>query len=167
VGVTAMVAFAFLRSLLMSFIYPLFFKSYEPDGEATDEKFDDVKEIDAYIPMMNVKGFSFPFLLCDIRDIDTSYIGWSDVHAGYKRHNLVNDVSGILARLDRDLHKSNVVELMFATVKEWSPGADHSETLPKSSSAEDSDGPSEPVDLLSVEPSPIKDQTQKDEWKEQ
>jgi len=164
VGVTAIVAFAFLRSLLMSFIYPLFFKVYVPDGEATNEKFDDVHEIDAYIPMMKAKGFSFPFLLCDVNNIDTGYIGWSDVHAGYKRHNLVNDVSAILARLDRDLSKSSVVDLMFATVKEWSPGADYLKTLSSTSTAEDSDGPPEPVD--SFKTSSIKDQTQKDAWKD-
>ena len=138
-------------------MFPINCTNYKPDGEATDEKFDDVKEIDAYIPMMKVKGFSFPFLLCDVHDIDTNYVGWSDVHEGYKRHNLVNDVSAILARLDRDLKKSNVVDLMFATVKEWSPGADYLKTLPSTSSAEDSDGPPESVDSLSIKISPIKD----------
>ena len=104
----------------MSISFHDFFSYYKPDGEASDEKFEDIKEVDGYVPMVRVPGFSFPLLLCNIDEVDPEYVGWCDIKHGYKRHNLVEDVANMLKRADPKWKGSNITDLMFSTVKDWS-----------------------------------------------
>ena len=53
--------------------------------------------------------------MCDIQGINENNIGWRDPYEGYKAHNLVDDVSSILARQDIKLEEN-----IFSFVKEWS-----------------------------------------------
>mmetsp|Transcript_9090 Transcript_9090/g.13350 ORF Transcript_9090/g.13350 Transcript_9090/m.13350 type:complete len:127 (+) Transcript_9090:122-502(+) len=45
-----------------------------------------------YVPEVVVPGYAFPFLLCDIDNIDQDSIGWSDPYSSYDAHNIVFDV---------------------------------------------------------------------------
>ena len=46
----------------------------------------------AYVPQVKIKGFPYPFLTCNIDDIDHGLIGWGDEDRGYDDNNLVVDV---------------------------------------------------------------------------
>ena len=45
------------------------------DGEPVADRFTDVPEISGYIPQVQVAGYEFPFLLCDIDEIATDLLG--------------------------------------------------------------------------------------------
>jgi len=83
------------------------------------EKFQDVKEIAAYVPQVKIPGFIFPFLLCDTDNMNEDQIGWSDPQEGYKNHNLIEDVLSILAiqNGEEDCTTRNIS--MFSIVKGW------------------------------------------------
>ena len=113
------------------------------------EKFEDVKEINAYVPQIKIPGFAFPFLLCDIDNINDKRIGWCDPHTDYKNHNLVDDVSSILARHDVKLDRSTSVARMFSIVKGWE-GSHTSSLLPTAPSNSLAGSSSDRGGLLSV-----------------
>ena len=113
------------------------------------EKFEDVKEINAYVPQIKIPGFAFPFLLCDIDNINDNHIGWCDPHTDYKNHNLVDDVSSILARHDVKLDRSTSVARMFSIVKGWE-GSHTSSLLPTAPSNSLAGSSSDRGGLLSV-----------------
>ena len=70
-----------------------------------------LEEVHGYIPQAKVKGFTFPFLACDICGIDEDLVGWKDKHQGYRPHNLVNDAKTITA--------SKILLPVFSIVKQW------------------------------------------------
>ena len=79
-------------------------------GKATDFRFSNVKEIFGYIPQMQVPGYLFPFVLCDVTSIDKQLIGWSAFDDSFDSYNLIFDVGD-----DRKKHH------LFSTVKSWTP----------------------------------------------
>ena len=75
---------------------------YEPRGTDQRKDFSSGVGIEtfAYIPSLEVDGFHFPFLACDIDDIDVRLIEWKDPnhkhddeHRQYDEHNLIYDVT--------------------------------------------------------------------------
>jgi hypothetical protein len=75
---------------------------YEPKGIDQRKDFSSGVGIETfgYIPSLEVNGFHFPFLACDIDDIDVRLIEWKDpnhedesAHRQYDEHNLIFDVS--------------------------------------------------------------------------
>lgn len=76
---------------------------YEPRGIDQRKDFSSGVGVEsfAYIPSLVVDGFHFPFLACDIDDVDANLIGWkdpnhkeeNDIHRQYDEHNLIFDVS--------------------------------------------------------------------------
>jgi hypothetical protein len=91
---------------------------YEPRGADQQKDFSSGVGIETfgYIPSLDVDGFHFPFLACDIDDIDVKLIEWKDpnhrgenAHRQYDAHNLIYDVSR---------ERRNVV---FSVVKHFPP----------------------------------------------
>jgi len=114
--VLVLVLGSLVKILFMSFIYPLFFKPYKPHGNAMFQKFQDVKEIAAYVPQVNINGFSFPFLLCETNNINEEHIGWSPPKGEYEKHSLFEDAMSILTpQIDSHNFRTN----MFSIVKGW------------------------------------------------
>ncbi len=75
---------------------------YEPQGTDQRKDFSSGVGIESfgYIPSLEVDGFHFPFLACNIDDIDVRLIKWKDpnhkredAHRQYDEHNLIYDVS--------------------------------------------------------------------------
>lgn len=116
-------------------IQKYFFKVYQPVGDPTDQKFceqDDGDVIDAYIPQLNLPGFSFPTLLCNVDGLDSGLIGWSDPDNSYDTHNMVFDVpktandievkrSFVEGDSTQGVDESRVDVDLFSTVHYWAP----------------------------------------------
>ena len=90
--------FSPIVNLTLSFVTGV----YEPRGTDQRKDFSSGVGIEsfAYIPSLEVSGFSFPFLACDIDDIDVGLIKWKDPnhreedsHRQYDEHNLIFGVS--------------------------------------------------------------------------
>ena len=78
-------------------IYTLFFRDFKVSKTLDDRRFEDVEEIRGYVPQVVVNGYIYPFLLCDIGQIDNDIIGWSDAYSTYDAHNLIYDVPKVAA----------------------------------------------------------------------
>ena len=68
------------------------------DGEPVTDRFTDVPEISGYIPQVQVAGYEFPFLLCDIDEIATDLLGWDDPYHSYDHWNLIYDIPAVAAK---------------------------------------------------------------------
>jgi len=93
--------YALLRSTV-KLILSLVTGVYEPTGVDQRKDFSSGVGIESfgYIPSLEVAGFHFPFLACNIDDIDVRLIKWKDpnhkkenAHRQYDEHNLIYDVS--------------------------------------------------------------------------
>lgn len=78
-------------------IYALFFRDFKVSKSLSDTRFEDAEEIRGYVPQVIVNGYIYPFLLCDIGQIDDEIIGWSDAYSTYDSHNLIYDVPKVAA----------------------------------------------------------------------
>ena len=69
--------------------------TYEPN-ETKDQciDFSCINEIYGFVPQMVGKGFQFPLLACDIDDINSDLIHWSDHKRGFDYWNVIYDVPG-------------------------------------------------------------------------
>ena len=107
---------ALIKHQVVPMIEGLFRSTYEPDGEDQRISFSSVKhrqEVHAYIPQTVEKGFTYPLIACDIKELDKDLIGWSDPSAGgFDKHNLASDVERILG----GQQSPNAV---FSIVKHW------------------------------------------------
>jgi len=102
VVLVAMYGFYALFSPVVKLTLSLVTGVYEPTGIDQRKDFSSGVGIEtfAYIPSLEVDGFHFPFLACDINDIDVRLIEWRDpnhkyenAHRQYDEHNLIFDVS--------------------------------------------------------------------------
>ena len=86
---------------LIHFTLSLVTGVYEPQGTDQRKDFSSGVGIESfgYIPSLEVAGFHFPFLACNIDDIDVRLIKWKDPNhkeenaRQYDEHNLIYDVS--------------------------------------------------------------------------
>jgi len=125
IAILAVVAIIFLRRLVFNGLRNLFCHTYKPRGEATDIGFSEVREIFGYIPSIQVRGFQYPLLTCDVSGLKhTGLIGWKDPGVPYSEHNIIYD----LPKADETLvtceeEKSESAEgdctKLFSIVKEW------------------------------------------------
>jgi hypothetical protein len=46
----------------------------------------------AYVPQFKLVGQPFPYICCNIDDIDQGMIGWNDAAHGYDHYNLIFEV---------------------------------------------------------------------------
>ena len=56
-------------------------------------RFSDVHTIYAYVPQVEIPGYAYPALLCDIDDSYYDLVGWNDPnYIGYDKYNMIYDV---------------------------------------------------------------------------
>jgi len=96
IAVCCIVSAIILYSSIGKYFNSLFFKTYKPDGKAMKIQFDEVDNINGYIPQVKIPGFAFPFLICNIHDIDSELIGWKNPRKSYDYHNMIFDVQSIM-----------------------------------------------------------------------
>lgn len=112
---------------------------YEPRGCNQHKDFSSGIGIETfgYIPQLEVPGFSFPLLICNIDDIDVRLIGWKDPncqnevdeHRNYDNQNLIFDVPYVALHRSRNVtvDESNMprrerkVRPIFSVVKHYPP----------------------------------------------
>jgi len=113
--VGAVIAFRFFIKLVL----PLFSKRYKTQGKAIEQAFSEVLEIEGYIPNVDIPGYAFPFLMCDISGIDDELIGWRGV-CEHGFDNLIYDMPQVLRR--RKSKKNLTAENpTFSQVMHWPP----------------------------------------------
>ena len=85
--------------LLLHFIwvgaatYRFFLSNFlQPQGECQHIDFSSNPEIFAYVPQIKLPSQPFPYLVCDIDDIDQGLIGWNNPAHSYDFYNLIYDV---------------------------------------------------------------------------
>lgn len=96
IGVLVAVCIIFFDRIVICNIRKIFFSSYKPCGEATNQTFSEVDEIFGYIPQVKKAGFNFPLLVCDTSSIDPGLIGWRDPYHSFDFHNVIFDVKGLV-----------------------------------------------------------------------
>ena len=64
----------------------------QPEGADQHIDFSSNPEIFAYVPQIKLTGQPYPYLVCDIDDIDEGLIGWSNPSHSYDYFNLIFDI---------------------------------------------------------------------------
>jgi hypothetical protein len=64
----------------------------QPEGESQHIDFSSNPEIFGYIPQLKFGGHPFPYLCCDIDDVDQGLIGWNDANRSYDYYNLIFEI---------------------------------------------------------------------------
>lgn len=97
-------------------IYPsivsIFRSTYKPDGNVQESDFHQVKdhpEIQAYIPRIQEKGFEFPFIACNINNLDPNLLGRAK---DWNHHNLTDDIEEIMNEFPAE-------KPLFSIFKHW------------------------------------------------
>ena len=75
----------------------LFFKSffqgtYQADGQNQRVDFSSLPEKAAYVPQIKLINRPFPYLACNIDQLDQDLVGWNDPSRSYDYYNLIFDV---------------------------------------------------------------------------
>jgi hypothetical protein len=91
-----------LNNLIRAF-YNLFFYQFKVEQAPNHVRFSEVSEIKAYVPQVQVRGYVFPLLLCDVDGLKTEEIGWVDPYSKkdenpYDKHNIIFDVKSVAAQ---------------------------------------------------------------------
>lgn len=123
VGFLCVVGWAILSSVLLS-LRKYFCKLYKPRGDPSGFEYSKVDGIDGYVPQMQLKGYAFPTLLCNVEHVSSDMIGWSDPCNAYDRHSIIYDFVKILANKDESMRSSDETQVKenishFSTVKHW------------------------------------------------
>eukprot|EP00529_Nitzschia_sp_RCC80_P003922 CAMPEP_0113487328 /NCGR_PEP_ID=MMETSP0014_2-20120614/25452_1 /TAXON_ID=2857 /ORGANISM="Nitzschia sp." /LENGTH=1050 /DNA_ID=CAMNT_0000381021 /DNA_START=457 /DNA_END=3609 /DNA_ORIENTATION=- /assembly_acc=CAM_ASM_000159 len=85
------VIFLFGRGMI-DLVMSLFTGVYHPEGESQHIDFSSNDEIFAYVPQLKFGGHPFPYLCCDIDEIDQGLVGWNDAARSYDYYNLLFEV---------------------------------------------------------------------------
>lgn len=78
--------------------------------------------VDGYIPQVKIQGHLFPFLLCDVKNINRELIGWRGIDDNtdmYNAHTIVHDIPIVKSKSGQadPTNQNNV----FSVVKHWPP----------------------------------------------
>jgi len=71
----------------------LFRGSYEEVGHDMGIDYSTVPSIFAYVPQIEVPGFMFPLIACDITGIDGDHVYWRNPNRSHDYYSIVNDVA--------------------------------------------------------------------------
>jgi len=101
--VSILVLIALVLINLVRAIYNLFFYDFKVEKNPNTVRFSEVSEIKAYVPQVQVGGYVFPLLLCDVDGLKVEEIGWVDPYSKkeenpYDKHNIIFDVPSVSAR---------------------------------------------------------------------
>jgi hypothetical protein len=119
IGIISAVAAVIVFRFFIKFVIPLCSRRYKSQGRANEEAFSEVLEIEGYIPHVDIPGYEFPFLMCDITNIDDELIGWRG-HNAKDFDTLIYDVPQVLRR--RKSKKNLMAENpAFSQVMHWPP----------------------------------------------
>jgi hypothetical protein len=66
--------------------------NYKSSGEVQNVDFSSLGESSAYVPQVKLIGKPFPYLACDIDQLDQNLVGWNDPARSYDFYNLIFDV---------------------------------------------------------------------------
>ena len=105
----------------------------EKRSELKKLRFCDIEEIKAYVPQITIDGYTFPFLLCDVDEIDKEMIGWSnpeDPESNYDAHNIIFDIPKVADKKNAMREDPKIAFLtnpadensnapLFSIVKSW------------------------------------------------
>mmetsp|Transcript_6684 Transcript_6684/g.12568 ORF Transcript_6684/g.12568 Transcript_6684/m.12568 type:complete len:411 (+) Transcript_6684:948-2180(+) len=117
-GIVSFVSMIVVCRSFIVYVLPLCSRPVKSQGRAIEEPFSDVREVEGYIPHIRITGYEFPFLICDISNINDELLGWK-AYESNKFNNLVYDVPQVLRRRSKkNLSDDN---LMFSRVKHWPP----------------------------------------------
>jgi hypothetical protein len=75
--VAATVIYLFGKAAI-DLVMSLFTGVYQPEGASQHIDFSSNEEIFAYVPQLKFGGHPFPYLCCDIDDLDQGLVGWND-----------------------------------------------------------------------------------------
>ena len=110
--------------LFVRFVVPLCFRKHKSQGRAMEDSFSEVDDIKGYIPNVDIRGYEFPYLMCDISDIDPELIGWSaNSTVDPNSYNLTSDLPQVLRRTKskKTIGEENPV---FSKVMHWPPSSE-------------------------------------------
>lgn len=93
VAVVVVFIVAFFGIAISRFLISWFRGVHEPEGQNQNIDYSSNVEIDAYVPMIKKGGFQFPFLACDIDNVDRVRL-LPLVRGACSVHNLTHPASG-------------------------------------------------------------------------
>jgi len=135
------VATFFGRSIF-TFLAGFITKTYKSGGVDAQIDFQNVAEISLYVPQFRLGALNYPVLACDIDEMNTDWIGWSDPSdPSYDKHNLIFDVphENMKRQKMNTITKSNsegngveaqdkAASPIFSIVMSWSRGQEKTKT---------------------------------------
>lgn len=86
-------------------------------------------QLDGYIPQVKVPGHLYPFILCDVNDINTNLIGWhgcDNNNDTYDEHNISHDIAKVMKGTDNADNRRGNQKHLLSIVKHWPPVASES-----------------------------------------
>jgi len=118
VAMLVLVLISLFKKIFMNYVYPIFYSPYQRPTYENNERYENVKEISAYVPQVKIHGFTFPFLLCDTKDINTDHVGWTDPDTSFSdgAHNLSFDASSVITRRGGNISSDSPI---FSIVKSY------------------------------------------------
>ncbi len=123
-GIVILAASLMAFKLFVRFIMPLCVKRYKIQGKAMETCFSEVENIKGYVPNVDIKGYAFPYLICDTSQIDPDLMGWTSISVGdANSFNLTSDLPQVLRRTKskKVIAKENPV---FSQIKHWPPSSE-------------------------------------------
>ena len=133
----------FFGRSIIKFFASFITTTYQAGGVDAQIDFQNVAEISLYVPQFKVGSLNYPVLACDVDELNTSWIGWSDPSdPSYDKHNLIFDVSHENMKrqksetITRNASGIGGVETMhrdaspiFSIVKSWSRSQENTKLL--------------------------------------
>ena len=123
IGILTIVCLTIAVRLFIRFVVPLCFKRYKSPGKQVEQPFSQVDGAKGYIPGIDIRGHSVPFLMCETSGIDSNLIGWR-MHPS-ETNNLVDDIPQVFRRTKS---KKKLVEdnPIFSPIMHWPQPQDSS-----------------------------------------